>query len=62
MKKSILNLGQKLNKEAQKQINGGTGCPTYEPSRCLACGGFPLSNGCCLGTMQTHACLTGILQ
>ncbi|WP_299106608.1 hypothetical protein [uncultured Tenacibaculum sp.] len=62
MKKSILNLGQKLSKESQKQINGGASCPTYPASQCMACGGFPLSNGCCLGTAQTHACLTGILD
>jgi hypothetical protein len=30
MKKSILNLGQALNKAEQKQINGGD-CVNYDP-------------------------------
>jgi hypothetical protein len=57
MKKSILNLGKALEKAQQVQINGGANCPTYPASRCLACGGHPLTNGCCFGSMQTHACL-----
>ncbi len=57
MKKSILNLGKALEKAQQVQINGGANCPTYPASRCLACGGHPLANGCCFGSMQTHACL-----
>ena len=57
MKKSILKLGKTLNKVQQKQINGGANCPIYPASECLACGGHPLANGCCFGSMQTHACL-----
>ncbi len=60
MKKSILNLGKALEKAEQKQINGGASCPTYSAKRCLACGGYPLPNGCCLGTTETHQCLSGI--
>ncbi|CAL2060357.1 hypothetical protein [Tenacibaculum sp. 190524A05c] len=60
MKKSILNLGKSLNKVEQKQINGGFNCPTYPAERCLACGGGPLPNGCCLGSMETHYCLRGL--
>ncbi|MFY7670383.1 hypothetical protein ACOSP6_04795 [Tenacibaculum sp. MEBiC06402] len=62
MKKSILKLGKTLEKSEQKQINGGASCPTYPASRCLACGGYPLSNGCCLGTMETHQCLRGVIE
>ena len=60
---SKLNGVQKLNNKEQKDIKGGLNdsrCPTYPPSRCTACGGFPVFNGCCLGTQATHICLTGI--
>ena len=57
MKKSILNIGKALNKAEQKSINGGANCPIYAPSCCTSCGGYPLSNGCCLGTPAVHACL-----
>lgn len=60
MKKSILNLGKALNKSEQQTINGGAGCPTYPADRCRSCGGFPVPNGCCLGTYETHVCLSGI--
>ncbi|WP_442264477.1 hypothetical protein ACSIGC_08875 [Tenacibaculum sp. ZS6-P6] len=62
MKKSILNLGKFLNKADQRKIKGGiiANCPTYEPSKCTACGGHPLANGCCLGSRETHFCLSGI--
>ncbi|CAM1342460.1 hypothetical protein [Tenacibaculum amylolyticum] len=60
MKKSISNLGKALNRAEQKQINGGANCPTYPANECTACGGYPLPNGCCLGTVQTHVCLGGI--
>ncbi|MGG8497129.1 hypothetical protein ACQY1Q_11980 [Tenacibaculum sp. TC6] len=59
MKKQILDLGKTLNREEQKQINGGFSCPTYDASHCILCGGHPLSNGCCLGTKETHMCLSG---
>ena len=67
MLKSILNLKdtQTLSKEAQRSVNGGTvraTCPTYSPQECQACGGYPLPNGCCLGTRETHMCLTGIFE
>ena len=53
---------QKLNNKEQKEIKGGLNssrCPIYTPRQCRGCGGFPLSNGCCLGTQDVHACLTG---
>ncbi len=50
-----------LNKNEQKSINGGgTGCIIYSAQECTNCGGYLLPNGCCLGTSETHACLTGI--
>lgn len=63
--KNLMNLDgiKALSKEEQKTINGGShameGCPTYPASACLACGGYPLPNGCCLGTEETHCCLSG---
>ncbi len=60
--KKITNLkGAKiLNKKERQSINGGGfGCPVYPSEKCLRCGGYPLPNGCCLGTQQTHDCLTG---
>jgi len=49
-----------LNKKEQQNINGGGfGCPIYSSQECITCGGYPLSNGCCLGTQLTHDCLTG---
>ncbi|MBW1295429.1 hypothetical protein [Aquimarina litoralis] len=68
MLKSILNLKdtQALSKEAQRSINGGTingaKCPIYSPQECQKCGGYPLPNGCCLGTRETHMCLTGVFE
>ena len=64
MLKKISNLQgvQKLNSKEQKEIKGGKDaarCPIYTPTECLNCGGFPLFNGCCLGTQQVHQCLTG---
>lgn len=65
MLKNILNLegAQELSKNEQKMtLGGGSGngfCPTYPASQCSNCGGFPLPNGCCLGTNETHCCLTG---
>ncbi|WP_299678613.1 hypothetical protein [uncultured Tenacibaculum sp.] len=59
MKKSILNFGKPLSKTEQKSISGGFSCPTYPASQCLACGGGPLPNGCCIGTVFTHQCLRG---
>ena len=43
MKKSILNIGKALNREEQKQINGGGIC-TQQGSRCCETlpGGFEL--------------------
>ena len=49
-----------LNRNEQKSTIGG--CPTYTASQCLNCGGYPLPNGCCLGTEETHSCLTGNFQ
>ena len=57
--KNLKNLGKALTKAEQKLINGGDGCIIYPPSKCLDCGGHPLSNGCCLGTVFTHECLGG---
>jgi len=57
MKKSILNLGKALDKAEQKTITGGVNCPIYTPYECQCCGGYSLPNGCCLGTVATHACL-----
>ena len=37
MRKSILNLGKVLNKQSQKQINGGNVCDAY------------INNGLCFG-------------
>ncbi len=64
MLKSILNLkdAQTLSKEEQRSVNGGSNkasCPIYTPRECRSCGGYPLPNGCCLGTQATHLCLTG---
>ena len=59
---SKLNGVQKLNNKEQKGIKGGQNdsrCPIYTARECRGCGGFPLSNGCCLGTGEVHACLTG---
>ncbi len=63
MLKKILNLNgvQKLNNKEQREIKGGlddSRCPIYTARECRACGGFPLSNGCCLGTQAVHSCLT----
>ena len=57
MKKSILNTGKALDKAEQKSIQGGAGCPQIDPGKCTSCGGFPLSNGCCLGDQFTWICL-----
>lgn len=67
MLKSILNLKnvQSLSKKEQQLIHGGNTkatCPIYTPQRCKSCGGYSLPNGCCLGTAQTHQCLTGIIE
>jgi len=67
MLKSILNLknAQTLSKEAQKSVNGGMNqarCPIYTPQECQACGGYSLPNGCCLGTQETHQCLSGVFE
>ncbi|CAM1359920.1 conserved hypothetical protein [Tenacibaculum litopenaei] len=62
MKNNIKNLGKLLDKKSQQSINGGASCPTYPASRCRMCGGAPLSNGCCLGTYETHVCLGGIIN
>lgn len=54
---------QKLNRKEQKEIKGGKGsarCPIYTPAECTGCGGFPIFNGCCLGTQEVHQCLTGL--
>ena len=54
-----------LSKSQQKTIQGGQGsasCPTIPASECISCGGFPLPNGCCLGTEQTWCCLRGNCQ
>ena len=64
MLKNILKLdgAHKLSKDEQKSTLGGGGnlkCPTYPPSQCISCGGWSLPNGCCLGTQETHCCLTG---
>ena len=64
MLKNILNLKdvQIMDRKEQKLVNGGnskSSCPTYTREKCLGCGGYPLSNGCCLGTIETHACLGG---
>ena len=61
--KKLTNLKgvNKLSKTAQKNISGGkSSCPIYSARRCRRCGGYPLPNGCCLGTPEVHACLTGI--
>lgn len=57
MKKSILNFGKALKKVEQQSITGGMSCPQIDPDKCLRCNGFPLTNGCCLGTAATWACL-----
>ncbi|SNR15624.1 hypothetical protein [Tenacibaculum jejuense] len=65
MKNSILNLGKALNKKEQQLISGGSGratCPQYSAQQCNSCGGFSLFNGCCLGTAETHCCLTGACE
>ncbi|WP_299679006.1 hypothetical protein [uncultured Tenacibaculum sp.] len=65
MKKSILNLGKALNKKEQQEISGGlisVTCPQYSAQQCLSCGGFPRTNGCCLGFAETHCCLTGACE
>ncbi|WP_299620480.1 hypothetical protein [uncultured Tenacibaculum sp.] len=64
MKKSILNLGKALNKQQQQEISGGFGatCPQYSALQCTTCGGFSLPNGCCLGTSETHCCLSDICE
>ncbi|MHA7056403.1 hypothetical protein ACWGOQ_0004235 [Aquimarina sp. M1] len=67
MLKNILDLkdAQTLSKEEQRSVNGGSNrasCPTYTPEECLGCGGYPLSNGCCLGTRETHMCLSGVIE
>ena len=49
-----------LSKTQQKAINGGASCPTYPASECINCGGFPVPNGCCLGTHETHCCLNNL--
>ena len=56
MKKSILDFGKALNKAEQQTIQGGM-CPQIDPLECSLCGGFPLTNGCCLGTQFTWDCL-----
>ena len=60
MKKNILNFGNALDKVEQKSIQGGSGCPQIDPSRCSSCGGFPTPNGCCLGDQYVWFCLNGI--
>ena len=66
MLKNILNINgtQQLSKNEQQSINGGGGtrCVTYPADKCTDCGGYPLLNGCCLGTSQTHCCLTGLCR
>jgi hypothetical protein len=61
MLKNILKLnGVKiLNKSEQRIVSGGfmANCPVYTASECISCGGGPLSNGCCLGSYETHQCL-----
>lgn len=55
MKKQILNLGKNLNKQEQKQINGG-GRPTLN----LCCGGtggiIVSGHHCAIGTYGTDYC------
>lgn len=68
MLKSILNLKntQTLSKEAQRSVNGGAigeaNCPRYSPQECQECEGYSQSNGCCLGSRETHICLRGIFR
>ena len=67
MLKNLLNLKnvQTLSKTEQQLVNGGSSkssCPTYTRQECLDCGGYPFSNGCCLGTTETHACLNGNIE
>ncbi|WP_299218027.1 hypothetical protein [uncultured Aquimarina sp.] len=62
MLKNILNLkdAQTLSKEEQRSVNGGNLgiCPNpVDPQLCRSCGGFPLSNGCCLGDQETIGCV-----
>lgn len=57
MKKSILHFGKALDKAEQQTIQGGSSCPQIDPDKCTRCGGFPLTNGCCLGDQNTWACL-----
>lgn len=52
MKKSILNIGKVLDKDSQKQINGGTSsCDTYSGPLC-----YGLNNGVC-GTCSQYQAL-----
>ncbi len=58
MIKSILEIKGVLTSEKKEQLSilGGM-CPVYPESDCIACGGSPRSNGCCLGNFLTHQCL-----
>jgi hypothetical protein len=64
MKGNILKLGMILNKKKQQEINGGSrtatnaNCHIYTEEQCTQCGGGHLPNGCCLGSFETHLCLT----
>ncbi len=67
MLKNILNLknAQTLSKDQQKSVNGGNlgACPNpVDAQKCQSCGGYPLPNGCCLGTRETHMCISGIFE
>ena len=47
MKKSILNIGKVLNKNEQKQVNGGTGnCGGYASYAICEAAGCPLNHTC----------------
>lgn len=58
MLKEILEIKgiTKLDKKEQLSLVGGM-CPTYPASECIACGGSPRPNGCCLGNYFTFQCL-----
>lgn len=58
MLKNILNTEgvRRLAKKEQLSIVGGM-CIVYPESECIACGGAPRANGCCLGNALTHECL-----
>ena len=58
MLKSILEIKGvfELKKQEQLKVTGGS-CIVYPESECIACGGSPRPNGCCLGNYFTHECL-----